>query len=167
MSVEVTLFSPVEELVAVTVAPGMAALPDFTTPEIKNFARVGSAQLRPRQPAGEALSSGRRQTSSSERKANRRPGRIRCGWSSADTPIDWKSHHYIQHCRPARGVKNWSMTVKFRKCASIEGIRLFRCEAGPVSRSPYGLLMEQTLSAAALQRCPSRGCSRASALHSR
>jgi hypothetical protein len=33
--VEVTLFSPVEEFVAVTVAPGMAALPDFTTPEIK------------------------------------------------------------------------------------------------------------------------------------
>ena len=39
----VTLFSPVEELVAVTVAPGMAALPDFTTPEIEKLCVAGAS----------------------------------------------------------------------------------------------------------------------------
>ena len=36
MSVEVAVFSPVAELLAVTVAPGMSELPDFTVPEMEN-----------------------------------------------------------------------------------------------------------------------------------
>jgi hypothetical protein len=36
MSVEVTTFSPVAELLAVTVAPGISEVPDLTAPEIEN-----------------------------------------------------------------------------------------------------------------------------------
>ncbi len=37
MSVDVPVFSPVKELVAATVAPGIGTLPDFTTPEIEKL----------------------------------------------------------------------------------------------------------------------------------
>jgi hypothetical protein len=40
MSVEVAAFSPVEELLAVTVAPGIRELPDFTTPEMEKVCPV-------------------------------------------------------------------------------------------------------------------------------
>ncbi len=36
MPLEVETLSPVEELVAVTVAPGIGVLPDLTNPEIEN-----------------------------------------------------------------------------------------------------------------------------------
>ena len=42
MSVEVTVFSPVEVLLAVTVAPGMSEFPDFTTPEIEKAGAGGA-----------------------------------------------------------------------------------------------------------------------------
>ena len=38
---EVAVFSPVEELLAVTVAPGMSELPDFTTPEMERVCEEG------------------------------------------------------------------------------------------------------------------------------
>jgi hypothetical protein len=41
MSVVVAVFSPVEEFLAVTVAPGMSELPDFTTPEMERFCEGG------------------------------------------------------------------------------------------------------------------------------
>jgi len=43
MSVVVAVFSPVEELLAVTVAPGMSELPDFTTPEMENVCAEGES----------------------------------------------------------------------------------------------------------------------------
>jgi hypothetical protein len=42
MSVVVAVFSPVEELLAVTVAPGMSELPDFTTPEMDKVCPEGA-----------------------------------------------------------------------------------------------------------------------------
>ena len=43
MSVEVVVFSCVEELVAVTVAPGIGVLPDFTTPLIATVGVEGAS----------------------------------------------------------------------------------------------------------------------------
>jgi hypothetical protein len=39
--VDVAVFSPVEVLLAVTVAPGMSELPDFTTPEMEKVCAEG------------------------------------------------------------------------------------------------------------------------------
>ena len=43
MSVEVATFAPVAELLAVTVAPGMSELPDFTTPEMDKECAEGAS----------------------------------------------------------------------------------------------------------------------------
>ena len=43
MSVEVVVFASVEELVAVTVAPGIGVLPDFTTPVIEKLEGAGAS----------------------------------------------------------------------------------------------------------------------------
>jgi len=43
MSVEVAVFSLVEEFVAITVAPGIRELPDFTTPEMKRTCPEGAS----------------------------------------------------------------------------------------------------------------------------
>ena len=43
MSVEVVALASVEELVAVTVAPGMGVLPDFTTPVIEKLDGAGAS----------------------------------------------------------------------------------------------------------------------------
>ena len=43
MSVEVVVFLPVEELVAVTVAPGIGVLPDFTMPVIEKAGAAGAS----------------------------------------------------------------------------------------------------------------------------
>ena len=48
MPLEVEIFSPVEELVAVTVAPGIGVLPDLTNPEIENEGSGGvSCAIKP------------------------------------------------------------------------------------------------------------------------
>ena len=114
MSVEVAVFSPVEELLAETVAPGMSELPDFTTPEMEreemgrvcaegaSWPKAGAATSR--RMAKQAMFS----TTSSYPQFG--PGRSRAASSMKST-----SHQCIQHCPHAQRVKSWSTTVKFRQ----------------------------------------------------
>ena len=62
MSVEVAVFSPVEELLAVTVAPGISELPDFTTPEMEKVCAEGGVLRQQNSPQASSKNGNRVQT---------------------------------------------------------------------------------------------------------
>src|SRR6185312_11251975 len=89
MSLEVVVWPSVDELVAVTVAPGMGVLPDFTTPVIEKL-------------GGEGASCPNALIAISRRKTT---GRVAI--THVFEPEDWGTPHLdsAQHVMPGRSCK--------------------------------------------------------------